>query len=832
LKIHVSYYLALPFEERSSGGNNIGFSRMRCAMKQLLLIAFTFILAPITLQGPNHGIELYSTAMAVESRRSIVFTQNLGQWDSRISYRATDGDMAYYFGENSVSCMLTRQSQSSKNPESRYSKYPNAVNPDNIKALYYTIHFQGANLNRRIYGDGRLYYNYHYFCGNDPGRWRSNVPNYSGITYRDIYPGIDLKYYATSDGMKYDFIVEPGADFSVISLKYKGINAPEISSSGNLIVSTAFGAVIEKKPVIYQEIDGVKREITGIYEKRNDSSISFKLNSDYNHELPLIIDPELSYSTYLGGSSYDTNFGMAVDLNLCAIVTGATMSQDFPDFPPGDPIDSVWLDVYVTKFTPGGDSISYTAFVGGRESGETPGAVAVDENYDVYVTGYTTSFDFPLVNPYQSYAGNTDAFVFKLCSTGDTLRYCTCLGGSAGDLGYDIAIDDSGHAYITGIAESSDFPLHNPYQLDQPYDDAFVTKFSRAGNELEYSTYLGAENLEFGFSIAVDHSGCAYVTGVTYSSNFPLVNPFMTDFPLEDAFVTKFNPAGDNLEYSTYYGGSGMDRAMGIAIDENGSAYISGVATSDDLPLQNPCQYDQPDQDGYVAKFSPDGYALEYATYLGGNRVDRAENIAVDSEGNAYLTGSTESTNFPGVEPLFQDPENYDSYLTKLSPSGNEILFSSYLGGSSADYGYGIAVDKEGDAYLSGFTYSPDFPLHNQFLNNQASSDCFLSKITGMADQTSVRNDGNRLPGALCLRCYPNPFNSQTIIGYQLQTDCQATISIYNILGARVAILADEMQSAGEHSIIWQADNISSGLYFVRISAGGRSEFRKLSLVR
>jgi hypothetical protein len=352
------------------------------------------------------------------------------------------------------------------------------------------------------------------------------------------------------------------------------------------------------------------------------------------------------------------------------------------------------------------------------------------------------SSDFPTLNPYQAtLQGYSDVFVAKLSSSGNSLTYSTYLGGAGTEGGYGIAVDAGGSAYVTGVTSSANFPTASPFQATlQGSSDAFVTKLSNTGNSLNYSTYLGGTGTyDQGCAIAVDGSGSAYVTGWTSSSNFPTSNPYQSTLQgWTDAFVTKFSSTGNSLLYSTYLGGSGSENyytfEAGIAVDGSGNAYVTGFTASTNFPTLNPYQTDQTGDDVFVTKFSSTGNSLVFSTYLGGSGDEYGQGIAVDGNGNAYVTGRTTSTNFPTINSYQTDQPAYDAFVTKLSVTGNSLLYSTYLGGSGEDYGDAIAVDGSGNAYVTGFTYSSNYPTQNPYQTYQGAvtyCDVFVTKLGG-----------------------------------------------------------------------------------------------------
>jgi hypothetical protein len=365
------------------------------------------------------------------------------------------------------------------------------------------------------------------------------------------------------------------------------------------------------------------------------------------------------------------------------------------------------------------DPLVYSTYLGGSRNDGGQG-IAVDNSGNAYVTGFTNSTDFPTMNPLQPTfgGGNYDTFVTKVNPTGSALIYSTYLGGSGEDYGVGIVVDSLGNAYVTGPTSSTNFPTMNPLQpaYGGGASDAFVAQLSPTGSALVYSTYLGGSDADYSSGIAVNSSGNAYVIGLTFSTDFPTLNPLQ---PVNggggDAFVSQLNPTGSALVYSTYLGGSDFDNGNGIALDSSGNAYVTGETLSTNFPTMNPFQpTNAGGTDAFVAKFNPAGSTLIYSTYLGGSGEDQGYGITVDSSGSAYLTGRTSSTNFPTMNPLQAANAGIrDAFVAKFNPAGSALVYSTYLGGSGDDGAYGIAVDGSGNAYVTGYTFSTDFPTVN-----------------------------------------------------------------------------------------------------------------------
>ncbi len=555
-----------------------------------------------------------------------------------------------------------------------------------------------------------------YLTGDDPGAWHVGVPTYGEVTTAGVYPGIDLVWYGTGGALEYDFRVAPGADASAIRVDFEGTRRLSLAANGDLNVDTGTGTVVQRAPKLYQDIDGARRPVEGRYVLTGDHQVGFAVG-DHDPAHGLVIDPVLAYSTYLGGTGEDGGASIAVDATGAAYVTGYTGSPDFPTAIPLQAGSGGNIDAFVTKLNPAGSALEYSTYLGGTGN-DGADAIAVDAVGAASVAGYTSSTTFPTADPLQAAnGGGYDAFVAKLDPAGSSLAYSTYLGGTGNDGGSGIAVDGAGAAYVTGYTTSAAFPTANPFQAARAgLVDAFVTKVNPAGSALAYSSYLGGTDYDAGYSIDVNDGGTASVTGYTESTDFPTANPLQpANAGLIDAFVTTFDPAGSALEYSTYLGGTGNDAGNGITVDATGAAYLVGDTSSTDLPTVNPVQAaNAGDSDAFVAKLSPSGSAMIYSSYLGGTGTDLGYGIAVDAAGGAHVTGITTSTDFPTAAPLQAAKAGaYDAFVTALDPAGSAHVYSSYLGGTGTDLGYGIAVDAAGAAYVTGHTSSTTFPTLN-----------------------------------------------------------------------------------------------------------------------
>ena len=741
-------------------------------------------------------------------RLPISFEANRGQTDKRVSFVARGSGYGLYLnGQEAVLALHAPQPKETPRGANLLSK-PHTL--PSFKTDVVRMQLRNANPAAQPEGVDPLPGTANYFTGKDPAQWHTNIPTYSKVRFSGVYPGVDLVYYGNQSQLEYDFVVAPNADANAIKLHFTGASKLALTRDGDLSISAKDGQIAFHKPVIYQEKNGQRQPVDGRFTLLADRSVGFSLGR-YDRSQPLIIDPVLAYSTYLGGSVQDSAAAIAVDGSGNAYVAGFTESPDFPVTQGAYQSTQNGSFAFVTKLDPTGTTLLYSTYLGGSETltgggypytgYEEANGIAVDSSGNAYVMGGTGSSDFPVTQgAYQTVSRNASvsAFITKLNPTGTALLYSTYLSGPPGtanptSINYanGIAIDGAGNAYVAGSTTSIHFPVTQGaiQRTTGPSEDGcpFVTKLNAAGSALIYSTYLG--QLGSANAIAVDGGGNAYVTGTTAYFGFPTTPGALqpsTDNVGDTPFVSSLNPAGTALNYSTYlggnatnwFGGSNYDGAgNAIAIDGSGNAYVAGVIANDPaFPItEGAFQTTNKNEFGrytsFVTKFNSTGSGLIYSTYLGGSGGfsgldDEAKAIAVDAAGNAYVAGFTGSLDFSVTAGAFQTVdegvvlifagdvpaalESETAFVSWLDPTGSSLIYSTYLGGSNGDEARAIAVDNSGNAYVAGLTQSYNFP------------------VTGGSFQTQIAGSYNAFVAKLNLNPPPSTIATNTLVDSSL----------------------------------------------------------------
>ncbi len=689
----------------------------------------------------------------------LAFEKNQGQTDPQVKYMARGNGYTVFLTSNETVFALSASSQAASSARvagkramgitSRVADHKAEKEP--TAAIH--MRLVGGNPQSEIVAADQLPGYSNYFIGNDPSKWQKGVKQYAAVSYRDVYPGVNMAFHGEQRQLEFDFIVAAGAHTEPIRLSITGATQITTDASGNLVLSSAAGDVLLHKPVAYQEKDNARQPVDARFAVQANNTVSFELGN-YDRSRELVIDPSVSYATYLGGSAEDEAFAIALDGSGNAYVTGQTNSLAFDGKAAGPS-----LNVFVTKVNSSGTAFAYTDIFaasgsGGNCSADGTGscsgnAIAVDSTGNAYVAGSATA-GFPTLSGFQTTFGGgaADGFVLKLNSSG-TLVYSTYLGGGGDDTANAIAIDGSGNVYVAGETHSTNFPTKNPVQSSNASgDDAFVAKLNNSGASLAYSTYLGGSSSNLATGIALDASNDAFVTGITISSDFPTTAGVVqgTAGGADDGFVTEVKADGSAWVYSTYLGGSGSDDALGVAVDAAGEAFITGATNSTNFPTANPAQTALGGSSAtnvFVTKLNAGGTALVFSTYYGGNLDDVGTAIALDSFGDAYVTGKTTSSNYP-VSNAFQNSLSgtSDAFVTEFSNTGF-VEYSSFMGGTGAENllpggnaqsGVGsIAVDSTSNAYVAGATASTTgFPTTAgvaQINYGGGLSDAFVAKV-------------------------------------------------------------------------------------------------------
>ena len=687
------------------------------------------------------------------SKLPLVFEPNLGQVSSNVDFLShSPGYTLFLTPDGAIIRSSTRRhSSSGASVISAVSgKYPR-MGPSPNKSSRSTKHEQnafevirmralgskGANPEGRDSQEGKS----NYFLGNDPSKWRRNVPQYREVQYSSVYPGIDFVYHGNDGQLEYDFLLKPGANPDSIRLAMDGgpdsISA-DVTASGDLSLAVGRDTILLHAPKLYSgkgciSEKGSAREFVrsapdcdfipggrfAVRRHKRSVTVGFAVPA-YDHREPLVIDPVLSFSTFLGGNSTSASTnGVAVDAAGNIYVAG-TGGADFP-VTPGvyQPAPKDMGDVVVFKMSSDGSHLIYSTHLGGSV-GEAPAGIAIDASGNAYVTGVTASPDFPTVNQIGPPPLTDNAFVSKLSPDGSNLLYSTLIGGNLSGMARGKAVDAAGEAVIAGGTYSTDYPVTpgviEPTQNGNGNQSGFITKISADGKSYVFSTYLGANSGAEGLGVASDSLGDVFVTGYA-ASNFAVTpGAFQTTClsPPTCGYVVKVNPTGTALMYSSFLSGA---QGRAIAVNSAGNAYVTGVTYTGEPFPTTPGVF-QPQsggfEDAFVTEFSPNGSALVYSTFLGGQNGEMGEAIAVDSGGNVSVTGETSSFDFPtqgAVQPTYAG--DGDAFLSILNNTGSQLSFSTFLGGTYTEYAEGVAVDPVGNTYFVGGSTSSDFPIVN-----------------------------------------------------------------------------------------------------------------------
>ncbi len=783
--------------------------------------------------SPSADTDSRARAAQNYGRLPLTFEPNHGQTDPQVRFLSRGRGYTLFLTGSETVLSLKKPSAAGKSKlENGNSKIASQnPNPEPRTPEVLRMKLLGASPAMEFEGQDKLPGISNYFIGKDASKWRTNIPHYRGVVAKQVYPGVDLVYYGHGRQLDYDFIVAQGADPQAIRFaldtenrKAKNENRqtsgnPEsripnpdnlrIDANGDLVVALDAGEVRFHKPLVYQNklavgsrqlAAGTNRQsqignrqlIEGRYVLLAENHVGFEVGP-YDRTRPLVIDPVLSYSTYLGGIEIDAANAIAVSSDGSAFIAGETDSADFPTAHPlqpnvGGPFEFP-NDAFVAKISHDGSTLFYSTFLGGSLQDRANG-IAVDTFGNAYVTGTTISQDYPgSIGAADPNCGNdgrcdattndglllSDAFATKLNPLGSALVYSTFISHlgppvldnngdpvlddrglptffGANDLGFDIAVGLNGSAHVVGTTDVGAGPFAGLGQ------DAFLVKISASGATFLYFGDFGGISEDQPFGVALDSLENTYLTGVTYSANFPGC-ALAGD---ADAFLMRIDTtqavAGSILG-STCLGGSSRDQGNGLAVDAANNAYVAGVTNSADFPttggvVKPGCTAEG---DVFVSKFNTTP-ALVYSTCVGGSGGDSGAAIALDAATNAYVTGFTNSAvdfPVPGIPPTsFQEVYgggNTDAFIFQLNTTATALTYASFLGGSNAEDGRGIAVDVNGNAYVTGQTCSTDFPTVRPLQEFPGGNcDAFVVKVQvgpGFALSASTLNFGPQAVG-------------------------------------------------------------------------------------
>lgn len=806
---------------------------------------------------------------------SIMFIENVGQFDKDVRFQARGVDHTIWLLNDAI--WITCLGPAPVNDANyQLPPFPDTErNPPimNRQGINIRLSFVGSSPQSHLEPFSRMNTQVSYFIGNDSNKRQSNAPVWSGVRYVDIYPGINLEITGENGQIVQRLVVTENAvprtngHWSLKNVRLQIDGADSLALSGNhLQLTTAIGKIAlpllepiaaNGEPLEFMETD---TSVQG-----NEIIAPFPTGHSLHRTLfPQDNSNHLLYSTFLGGSDIEGSSDIAIDGAGNAYITGWTWSYDFPTtlgvFDTGY---NGWFDVFVAKMNADGTELAYATFLGSNNWDESH-AIAVDQAGNAYITGFTTSYDFPITSGSfdTSHNGSYDAFVVKLNTSGTELVYATFLGGTSSDEGHDIAVDETGNAYVTGETNSSNFPstvgaFDNNYNGGYP-GDAFAIKLNSMGTGLFYGTFLGGTYPDRGYGISIDSAGNSYVTGHTSSPDFPTTpGAFDTNRDSHDAFVVKLNASGTGLAYSTFLGGSEGEGGEAITVDQAGNAYVTGYTDSSDFPI-TPGTFDTSYNDTcvgeycldiFVAKLNESGTRLTYSTYLGGNDNDKSADIALDGEGNAYVTGFTSSSDFPVTPEAFDTSHGggtcgsiyeqpypcADAFVVKVNSGGTGLVYSTFLGGEDGDGGSAIAVNDANSIYVVGGLSSSDFPTTAGAYDTSynGSSDVFVTKLTEqniwqqvVPTSLYVANNGDVLTYTVNL-IYPN--NPPMVFYDQVPL---YTSYISNTLNAPAGVVYNPVTNVISGALNLSAAVSTTISFAVSVEVTGTAEFAPLIVNR
>jgi RHS repeat-associated protein len=640
---------------------------------------------------------------------AMAFEINQGQADPSVRVLSRGAGVGFWLTQDQMVFAVSRPAQ-----DQGHGRAPLSPGRD-----VFRLSLEGASPQAIVDGTDLLNARSNYFVGADPARWQADVPQYGSVTYRDVWPGVDLVLHSQqAKTFEYDFTLAPGASPDAVKLRWEGLQSISVDPQGRMHLLTGGGEVVQEVPTAFQEDQGVRHAVSVSPVLGPGGEVSFRLEGPYDPTRPVTIDPVIGFSSYLGGTSFDNAYAVAADAAGDVYVAGQSNSSNYPTQNGFDPTANGGADVVVTKLNAAGSELVYSTYVGSSGDDLAYG-LAVGPDGDAYVTGFAAAGFPTTAGAYQTTASATaNPFVLRLTQAGDALYYSTYLAGNASGNGYGVAVDALGSAYVAGWTSATNFPVVGGFQGSSGGgEDAFVTKLQPDGKGLVYSTYLGGGGTDEARGIAIDASENAFVTGYTTSTSptsFPTTAGALSTARSgnQDAFVTKVDATGGSKVYSTYLGGSGSETGTAVAVGTDGRPWLTGTTNSTNYPTTGGAYQatNAGGSDVYVTQLNAAGSAVSASTYLGSSSTDVGWGIGVDSQGRPTVAGYTSYTNFP-TSGAFQASSGGldDAFITRLTATAG-MSYSSYFGGSSNDHAEAVALDPRGDAYMAGYTGSSTLP--------------------------------------------------------------------------------------------------------------------------